>query len=494
MHREHSRVLSRRQLALAGAAWLAPRLAAQKQQDGKDTRDLSLSASEKPVPDKSTAGARRRLALLIGNNHYTSAPRLQNAVNDAADLGRKLTELGFTVDVVTDGTLAHVNTAISRYVSNLRPGDTSLLFYAGHGVQSGGENYLIPVDFQPGSGEASLPAACIGASSVLDRLQRSGPELNLMILDACRNNPFHPGADVKGLAVMEAGLGACISLSTGPGQTAADNPHGRNGLFSGFLLANIETPGQSLDALLKKVKLQVYDASGGVQRPWMFADTVGDFFFRPAAQITAPGGGIPDSVEAGKQFLQRGQYEEAVASFERALRLNPENPFIYNALGAARSRLRQWSIAVSLYAKAIELRPDYATAYFNRGVAYYNAARYELAVQDFSWAIEQEPYDPRAFDLRGRSWLSLRERDQAMADFDKALQLDPYDAAALLGKGKVFFQRGEYSGAVAAFTASIKLRPATEAYEARAQVYRSLHDAARAEADEYEAQRRRNGR
>jgi Flp pilus assembly protein TadD len=481
-------------VGLAGAAWLVSRLAAQNQQNGKGARDLSVSASEQTAPEKLSAGARRRMALLIGNNQYSSAPRLQNAVNDAADLGRKLTELGFTVNVVTDGTLANVNTAISRYVSDLRPGDISLFFYAGHGVQSGGENYLIPVEFQPSSGEASLPTACIGASSVLDRLQRCGPELNLMILDACRNNPFHPGANVKGLAVMEAGLGACIALSTGPGQTAADNPHGRNGLFSGFLLANIETPGQSLDSLLKKVKLQVYDASGGIQRPWMFADTLGDFFFRPVAQITLPRGGVSDSVEAGKQFLQRGQYEEAVASFERALRLDPENPFIYNALGAARSRLRQWSIAVSLYAKAIDLRPDYATAYFNRGIAYYNAARYELAVQDFSWAIEQEPYDPRTFDLRGRSWLSLRQRDEAMADFDKALQLDPSDAVALLGRGKVFFQRGEYSAAVAAFTASIRLRPAAETYEARAQVYRSIHDTSRAEADEHEAQRRRNGR
>ena len=146
---------------------MAPRLAAQKELNGKGARDLSVSASEQPGPDKSTAGAPRRLALLIGNNGYTSAPRLQNAVNDAADLGGKLIELGFTVNVVTDGTLAHVNTAISRHVSNLRPGDISLFFYAGHGVQSGGENYLIPVDFQPSSGEASLQAACIGASSVL---------------------------------------------------------------------------------------------------------------------------------------------------------------------------------------------------------------------------------------------------------------------------------------------------------------------------------------
>jgi len=227
----------------------------------------------------------------------------------------------------------------------------------------------------------------------------------------------------------------------------------------------------------------VFRASNGVQRPWIFADMIGDFYFKPVTTGPITLNRSQSYVEAGQKLYQQGSFEAAAGSFDQAVRIDPENAFGYNALGSARARLKQWSEAVSLYGKAIEIKPDYAAAYFNRGVAYNNAGRFELAVQDFSWAIDEEPYDPRILDLRGRAYLSLRDQDHALADFDRAIELNSSDSEAFMGRGMVAFRQGDYQKALREFTQSIELRPSAEAYERRADTFQSLRRTADADGD-----------
>ena len=469
---------------------LLPALAAQssKQKTSAECRDLVFGClppkTPGPGPRASTGG---RVALVLGNNDYKNAPVLQNATNDAQDLGAELGKLGFGVSKALNADLASARGAIDAFTSRLQPGDTGLLFYAGHGIQSRGENYIVPVDFDPRGGESQLDSKCIRATGVKEAMEKAGANLNIVVLDACRNNPFRRGEAVKGMALMEPALGTSVSLATGPGQTASDNSNQRNGLYTKHLLEEIAQSGQNLDTMFKKVKDKVFLSSGGKQRPWTFSDIVEEFYFVPVSASAAPPGQAPGFLEAGKRLYQQGRFEEAVDSFEKAMRLEPENPFIYNALGSAHVRLKHWSVALDLYGKAIARKPDYAAAYFNRGVAYYNAARYELALQDFSWAVEQEPYDPMILDLRGKTHLAMREQDLALVDFSKALELDPSDSVAMTGLGNTFYRQGRYDDALRLLTDSLAIRPSAAAFEARSRAHRALHHSAQADEDARQA-------
>jgi Flp pilus assembly protein TadD len=428
----------------------------------------------------------RRTALLIGNNNYKKVSPLRNANHDASDISVELRNLRFDVTTVLDTDLITLRQCINRFSSKLQMGDVVFFFYSGHGVQVSEENYLVPTDFNPVGGEDAVRSRCVPAHEVQDSIQKRDTALCILVLDACRNNPFGNHA-AKGLAMMDTSLGTYIGtyigLAAGPGQTASDNSSERNGLFTKFLLKEITHGGQSLDQVFGNVKKQVFEASNQRQRPWLHSDIIGDFYFKGGMR-PSPGSLL---LESGKRQFQQKQFDQARQSFEQAMRLDPENAFIYNALGAAYAQLRQWSIATGLFAKAIELKPDYAEAYFNRGVAYHNAGRYELAIQDFSWAVDEEPYDPLALDLRGKTYLSLLDYQSAKTDFDRALELNPSDSIALLGRGKAYFRQGKYSEAIRDLTGSLAIHRTSEAYELRSQAYRAMGRTAQAELDHQSA-------
>jgi tetratricopeptide (TPR) repeat protein len=475
--------MTRRIFACTISHWVLARTAAQ---------DRSLKPKSKPAPEpgkSAVAISNRRAALVIGNNRYIKTPPLHNAGHDASDLAEALGRLRFEVRLVLDADKNSLGRAVQEFSSTLREGDTAFFFYAGHGLQIEEENYLLPVDFDPAHGEAGTKATCLRASEVQDAIKKFGAGLCIFVLDACRDNPFTESKSApKGLALMEAGLGTYIGLATGPGQIARDNGLERNGLFTKYLLKEIIRPGQTIDQVFNNVKKQVFEASQQDQRPWLHSDIIGDFYFDGPANAMRPSSGST-LVEAGKRQFEARQFEEARKSFEQAMRVEPENPFIYNALGVTYTQLRQWSIATGLFAQAIELKPDYAAAYFNRGAAYHNAGRYELAVQDFSWAIEQEPFDPLVLDLRGKAYFSLNDYKQAKIDFDSAIKLNRTDSAALLGRGKVFFRTGSYEEAIKDLSASIRIRATAEAYDVRSQAYRATNRTALADADHQAALR-----
>jgi hypothetical protein len=189
--------------------------------------------------------ARQKYALVIGNGAYTNVTKLNNPVNDARDMKAALESLGFTVDLVVNGALDQMESAAARLRSRLSAAQNSygFFFYAGHAVQSGGENYLIPVDANIQS-ENFLRQRAVSMQAVLGELNDAGNVLNIVVLDACRDNPFSWNrSGSRGLQVVSnQPADSIIVYATSAGNTADDNSSGRNGLFTTHLLANLKSP------------------------------------------------------------------------------------------------------------------------------------------------------------------------------------------------------------------------------------------------------------
>ncbi|MCL2244413.1 MAG: caspase family protein [Treponema sp.] len=214
-----------------------------------------------------------KYALIIGNGAYTGGLSvLSNPVNDANDMADALLSLGFNVDKVLDSNLEDMEDAIQRFVKNLGREEKTygFFFYAGHGVQAGGDNYLIPVNANIPS-ENGLRTRAVSVQNTLDDLNSAGNELNIMVLDACRDNPFNwgrgrSGQGSRGLAVINAPVGSIVVYATSA-NSIADDGTGRNGLFTGQLLNNIKSPGLTVQEVFNRTGSAVLRESGGKQHP-----------------------------------------------------------------------------------------------------------------------------------------------------------------------------------------------------------------------------------
>ena len=254
-----------------------------------------------------------RVALVIGNAAYAQAP-LPNAANDATAMARVLRGLGFTVVELRDGTKALMDAATARACDLLKGRDgTGLLYYAGHGLQLDWRNFLLPVDAKPNSA-ADVPGQALDTQSTLEAFRAAGTRMNIVVLDACRDNPFGASASGKGLAPLDAPLGSYLAFATAPGNVAEDGTDAEgNGLYTRFLVQELLAPNARIEDVFKRVRLQVRRASQGRQVPWDMSSLEEDFVFatgRPApepnrrereAQLLAQRSewaGIKDSIRA----------------------------------------------------------------------------------------------------------------------------------------------------------------------------------------------------
>ena len=171
----------------------------------------------------------QRVALVIGNAAYKTSP-LSNPVNDAGDMAAKLTKLGFDVTLKTNAGQREMNRAITEFGERLKPGGVALFYYAGHGIQAKGRNYLIPVDADIKSA-SSIFSEAVDVDQLLEQLAPA--RVSMVLLDACRNNPFERSfrGSAGGLAQIDAPKGTFIAYATSPGKVAADG-EGRNGLYT----------------------------------------------------------------------------------------------------------------------------------------------------------------------------------------------------------------------------------------------------------------------
>lgn len=236
------------------------------------------------------ARAEPRIALIIGNADYRSVGPLENSVNDARLMATRLTEIGFEVIYVSDAELFDFKTAISAFGRRLReagPSATGLFYYAGHGVQSFGANYLLPVDTAL-TDAADLPLVAVEADSVLRQMFSAKNRTNIVILDACRNNPFIgvPNFTDDGLAEMSAPTGSFVAFATAPGNVAYDGVGG-NSAFTRALAELLTSPGLAIEQLFKQVRIKVLEETGGKQTPWDTSSLTGNFEFVPARAAPA---------------------------------------------------------------------------------------------------------------------------------------------------------------------------------------------------------------
>jgi uncharacterized caspase-like protein len=235
------------------------------------------------------AAAETRIALVIGNSNYVNPDlRLANPANDAVAMQRALQAAGFQTIVRLNATRVEVYRAVSEFGARLGrdPRTVGLFYYAGHGVQVDGANYLIPVDADVQS-VADLEANAFDVGKVLRAMQEAQNEMNIVILDACRNNPLPRTRGIeRGLARMDAPSGTFIAYAAAPGHTAQDGVSGHNGVFTGELVKAMAEPGVPLEQMYKRVIAAVKADTGGTQQPWSEASIQGDFYFH--ADATAP--------------------------------------------------------------------------------------------------------------------------------------------------------------------------------------------------------------
>ncbi len=221
-----------------------------------------------------------RQALVIGNSNYAHAGILRNPINDARAIGSTLQQLGFQVETLMNATQPEMDQAIRKFGRQLLGNNgVGLFYYAGHGMQINGENYLLPVEINP-STEADVRYRGVPVGQLLGQMEAADNGMNIVILDACRNNPFARSfrSSSRGLAQMTAPAGTFISYATAPGKEAADGA-GDNGLFTAKLLEHMKTPGLKLEEVFKLVRSDVQRESNDKQVPWDSSSVTGEFFF-----------------------------------------------------------------------------------------------------------------------------------------------------------------------------------------------------------------------
>jgi hypothetical protein len=262
------------------------------------------------APEKAMPGEARH-ALVIGNGAYANGP-LRNPVNDARAMAKALGAAGFEVLLVENGTQGAMQRAIRTFGDKIAQGGVGLFYYAGHGIQARGRNYMIPVNADIAR-EYEIEFGSIDVNLVLAMMDAAKNPLNIVILDACRNNPFARNfrSLQTGLAQMDAPTGTFIAFATAPGSIAADGA-GEHGVYTKHLLAEMHRPGVPIELMFKQVRNGVMADTNGQQIPWESSSLRGEFVFTP--------GGAPSVQEAvaaalkHEREMQRQEMEKVLAA------------------------------------------------------------------------------------------------------------------------------------------------------------------------------------
>ncbi|MBQ3709433.1 MAG: caspase family protein [Bacteroidales bacterium] len=226
----------------------------------------------------------KRVALVIGNAKYKSSP-LVNPANDANDVASALRNLGFDVRTVINGSLREMEDAVTDLSNRADRNAIALFYYAGHGIQKDGVNYLVPIDADP-QVAADVPYVCYDVNRLLANMEESGSSMNIVVLDACRNDPFgrswSRGSSDRGFATLDisGATGTFISYATSPGKEALDGD-GRHSPYAEAFIKALNTPGLELQYFFRTIQADVKKKTGGAQVPWNNTSVTGDFYFNP---------------------------------------------------------------------------------------------------------------------------------------------------------------------------------------------------------------------
>jgi tetratricopeptide (TPR) repeat protein len=432
---------------------------------------------------QNTVQRQRRVALVIGNAAYVNIRPLSNPSNDATDIAQVLQGLGFEVILLKNAGQQQMDVAVGEFSRKLRQSDVGLFYYAGHAVQVGKKNYLIPIDAKINKDE-NINSVSVPLEKILGGMANSGNSINLVLLDACRDNPFPANwrsvweSNSRGLASVTA-EGTLISFATSPDEKALDGD-GRNSPYTASVLQHIGEPGLPVELMFKKVRQSVSERTGKKQRTSEENYLIGDFIFKPRdidftpssskAQISTPINPVnfpaTASETAALEFFNRGQKklrdytnnrynEEAILEYSQAIKLKPDYAAAYYYRGYARESIYDYNGALSDYDQAIKYKPDYGLAYKGRGDIRPNLMSrdnqgalldLEKAIQLLRLNIDEESKQalPETYHRRGKVRMTTGDIQGAIADFSEMIKLNKAASKAVADSGQVVFDHSEY--------------------------------------------------
>lgn len=305
---------------------------------------LQLGAQERNLSVSTAPGAKTgRVALVIGNGSYADSP-LKNPVNDARAMAAALRDMGFEVLARENANLQQMDDAVREFGRRLEGAHVGLFYFAGHGLQIKGRNFLIPVgaNFQH---EDEVPYRSLDAGQVLDKMDSARTRVNLIVLDACRNNPFHRSfrARRQGLAEMEAPAGTLIGFATAPGAVALDG-EGNHGVYTKYLLQHMVERGLPVEQVFKRVRVGVAAETGDRQIPWESSSLREDFQFRAEPMVASRPLPVMNEVALELAFWDAIKNSKRADDYAAYLEQFPRGRFAT----LARNRMRDYQSAAAL--------------------------------------------------------------------------------------------------------------------------------------------------
>jgi len=444
--------------------------------------------------------AQQKYALVIGNGAYSGISRLNNPVNDANDMAATLQGLGFTVNKVLNGNLEQMENAVTNLSRQLSKSRNSygFFFYAGHGVQASGENYLIPVEASNIQNETQLRLRAVSLQSVMESLSDAGNELNMIVLDACRENPFGwSRSTTRGLTVVRGAPTGSIVMYATSANSVAEDGNGRNGLFTSHLLNNLKTSGLSVFEVFDRIMGDVIKAASGRQHPELslrFSGATSAYLGSRPVQPSSPNPSPPvtvqlsakDHFDKGKIFFDRDDDNTAILEFTEAIRLDPNYSDAYAYRARAYNGKEDYDRALADGNTALRLNPNNAIAYYGRGnTYYYGKSDYDRAIADLAQAIRLNPNYALAYYSRGNIYDEKKDYDRAIADYTQAIKINSNYADVYIDRGAMYHNvKKDYDRAIADYTQAIRINPNyAMAYNNRGLSYQAKGDTVRANAD-----------
>ena len=406
-----------------------------------------------------------RHAFVIGNDNYPGH-ELRNAVNDATAVYGSLKAVGYQSTLLLNADRSTLIDALGRYVDTLHPGDTTLLYYAGHGLQVAGENYLVPTDFtviSPGA----VKDQGYSLSTILDLFTAHGATTQVIILDSCRDNPFLGTRSVKGgWSAVGTSAGQYLAFGTSPGTTASDDPAGNHGLFTKYLLQFLTKPSLDIEDMFKEVRQGVIRESRAQQVPWTASSLIGTFHVRPDQDANSPSlPWIEDESNTGAFLAGRTMGNEAqgrtvVSSIGETAE---ERAQIARAIGMA--KLSHFAEAIALLQDVLSIWPESSIALRLLGLLLHHIGRDAEALATFTRAMQVNQGDATAaaYQCAMQSLLSVTT---APIQCELAARTNP-SGETYLAFGVALEAAGDDLAASHALDVSLSFGPSSLAYSLR---------------------------
>ncbi|HEU0143850.1 MAG TPA: caspase family protein [Nitrososphaera sp.] len=433
----------------------------------------------------------RRVALVIGNAAYEIAP-LKNPVNDAQDMAKALRELGFEVIYRENLNQNDMKRAIRAFGEKLRGGGIGLFYYAGHGVQVKGVNYLVPVNAKVET-EEEVEYECVDAGFVLAQMESARNNMNIVILDACRNNPFARSfrSTSRGLASMDAPSGTLIAYATALGFVASDG-NARNGLYTQELLKFMHTSGLDIEDVFKRVRVSVRNLTQAKQTPWEASSLIGDFYFvrrkepdiktssqvasgtsnikesdiKPSSPVVSSASNVAEQFyQQGKRLFEQQKWAEAEIPLRQAVQLDSNNTSYIGRLALVLSFQKKYAEAESEFRKGLRFDPNNFEWYSNLGLVLSFQDKDAEAEPVLRQGIKLKPDNANIRHILGDTLRSQKKYSEAETEYRMAVKLEPNNASYHNKLGATLFEQGKYAEAEAEFRRAVQLDPTNESYK-----------------------------